>query len=95
MPHLISLAKQLEARSRLASELRALALDLLGLYQPEDVPPDCAAWVRATVEAAVSDACDPAISALTRRLNAELRVAPPYFARRIDDARLRHEAGFA
>jgi hypothetical protein len=95
LPHAIALTKQVEARKPLASELRALALDMLGLYQPEDVPAECAAWVRTTVEAAVSDVCDPAIAALTRRLNAELRLAPSDVARRIDDARLRREAGFA
>jgi hypothetical protein len=70
-------------------------LDLLGLYEAEELPRECAAWVHTTIETAVSSLCHPAVSALTRHLRSELAVAPPDIARRIDEAKRRHEAGFA
>jgi hypothetical protein len=72
-----------------------IALDLLGLYEAEEMSGECARWVRTTIESAVAEICDPAISTLTHRLAAELRVAPSDVARRIDLTRRRHEAGFA
>jgi hypothetical protein len=95
LPRGIASARQLEARHRLASELRMIALDLLGLYEAEEMSGECARWVRTTIESAVAEICDPAISTLTHRLAAELRVAPSDVARRIDLTRRRHEAGFA
>jgi hypothetical protein len=95
LPRGITSARQLEARHRLASELRMIALDLLGLYEAEEMSGECARWVRTTIESAVAEICDPAVSTLTRRLAAELRVAPSDVARRIDLTRQRHEAGFA
>ncbi len=95
LPRMITTSRQVEARSRLDSELRAIALDLLGLYEGEELPPDCAAWVRATIEAAVSEVSDPAVAMIALRLRSALGGAPTDVARRIDAARLRHEIGFA
>jgi hypothetical protein len=95
LPRAIPHTRQMDARSRLRSELRGIALDLVGLYQVEEMPRECATWVRTTIEAAVAEVCDPTVAALTRRLSAELLVAPADVARRIDMARRRHEAGFA
>lgn len=91
----ITRARQAEARNHLAAELRAIALDLLGLYEAEEMPRECATWVRTTVEAVVAEVCEPALASLTRSLTSELRQAPAEVARRIDRTRLRHEAGFA
>jgi hypothetical protein len=93
LPRLISTLRQVEARRQLDSELRAIALDLLGLYEAEELPRECALWVRTTVEAAVSEVSEPAVSVLALRLRSALRAAPTDVARRIDAARLRHEAG--
>ena len=91
----ITASRVVGARTRLAHDLRWIALDLLGLYDPEELPGECAAWVRATAEAAVSRICDPAVSDLVQFLRAELATAPAPIARRIDETRRRHEAGFA
>ena len=95
VPGAISLAREQEARSRLGAELRAIALDLIGLYDSEELPAHCAAWVRTTIEAAVAGIHDPAVAAIAGHLRAQLAVAPPDIARLIDQARRRHEAGFA
>ena len=95
VPRAITRSRQVEARSRLAFELRAIALDLLGLYEAEELPRECAAWLRTTIETAVSSISGPTVSALTSHLRSELAVAPVEVARRIDQAKRRHEAGFA
>ena len=95
LPRMITTSRQLEARSRLDSELRAIALDMLGLYEGEELPPECAAWVRTTIEVAVSEVSDPAVSMIALRLRSALGLAPADVARLIDAARLRHEIGFA
>ena len=94
-PPMITTSRQLEARTRLDDELRAIALDLLGLYRADDLPGECAAWVRTAIEAAVSEVSDPTVSVLALRLTSALGAAPTDVARRIDAARLRHEAGYA
>ncbi len=95
MPPTITTSRQIEARSRLDAELRAIALDLLGLFQGDELPGECAAWVRTTIEAAVSEVSEPAVSVLALRLTSALGDAPRYVSSRIDAARLRHEAGYA
>ena len=91
---LISIARQREASRRLAAELRALALDMLGLYDSEELSPEGAAWLRSTIEEAVARICDPAVSTIARQLSSQLPAAPPGTAHRIDQARHRHDAGF-
>jgi len=92
---MITSSRQVEARSRLDSELQAIALDLLGLYDVEELPRECTTWVRTAIKEAVSEISDPAVSELALRLRSALRGAPADVARRIDAARLRHEVGFA
>jgi hypothetical protein len=82
------------ARSRLDRELRLIAVDLLGPYQSDELPAECAAWVDATTEAAVSSVRDVTLAALAHVLDALLTAAPPDVARRLDEARVRHDAGF-
>ncbi len=94
VPSMITTSSQFEARSRLDSELRAIALDLLGLFQADELPGESAAWVRTTIEAAVSEVSDPTVSVLALRLRSALKGAPADVASRIDAARLRHEAGY-
>jgi hypothetical protein len=94
-PGLISTARQIEARNRLDAELRAIALDLLGLFPADELPRECAAWVRATIEAAVAQVSDPTVAVLALRLRSALGDAPADVARRVEAARLRHEAGYA
>lgn len=94
LPPAITTSRQLEARSRLDAELRAIALDLIGLFQADELPGEYAAWVRTTIEAAVSEVSDPTVSVLALRLRSALKDAPADVASRIDAARLRHEAGY-
>ena len=91
----ISLSRQHEASARLEAELRSIALDLLGLYDSEELPPECDAWVRSTVEAAVAGICDPAVAGVAGHLRKELAAAPADIVRRIGQAKRRHEVGFA
>lgn len=83
-----------EARSRLESELRAIAVDLLGRSQPGELPNDCAEWVASTVEAAVARVGASSLAALAQALDARLDVAPPGVARRLHEAEVRHDAGY-
>jgi hypothetical protein len=82
------------ARGRLQSELRAIAVDLLGRCQPGELPGDCAEWLATTVEAAVSGVCDSSLAALTEALDSQLGAAPPDLARRLREAEVRHDAGY-
>ncbi len=81
------------ARGRLDAELRAIAVDLLGRCQPDELPGDCAAWLAATVEDAVARICDSSLSALAEVLDSRLDAAPPGVARRLQEAEVRHDAG--
>ncbi len=83
-----------EARSRLESELRAIAIDLLGRPQPDELPSDCATWLATTVEAAVTGVCDSSLTALAEALDSRLGTAPRWVVRRLDDAEVRHDAGY-
>ena len=91
----ISATRVAGARGRLACELRLIALDLLGLYESDELPGECANWVRITVDAAVELTCDPTLSSVVTHLRSELETAPADVTGRIDEARRRHEAGFA
>jgi hypothetical protein len=82
------------ARRRLEMELRAIAGDLLGGCQPGDLPSDCAEWLDATVDAAVRTSCESALAALTEILQSRLDAAPREVARRLEDAEVRHDAGY-
>ncbi len=82
------------ARRRLESELRAIAVDLLGRCQPDELPSDCAAWLASAVDVAVARVCDPSLSALAEALDSRLGSAPPRVAKRLDDAEARHDAGY-
>jgi hypothetical protein len=82
------------ARSRLESELRAIAVDLLGRSEPGDLPRECAEWLATTVEAAVRRVCDSSLAALAETLDARLDAAPPRIARRLEEAEARHNAGY-
>lgn len=82
------------ARSRLEAELRAIAVDLLGRCQPGELPDDCAEWLATTVEAAVTRVCDTSLAALAETLDSRLGAAPPRVARHLDEAEVRHDAGY-
>jgi hypothetical protein len=83
-----------QARSRLQSELRAIAVDLLGRCQPDELPSDCAAWLAETVEAAVERVSDSSLSALVETLDSRLDSVSPRIARRLYQAEVRHDAGY-
>jgi hypothetical protein len=89
-----SLARTL-ARSRLEREVRAIAVDLLGRCQPDELPDDCTEWLATTVDAAVTRVCESSLAALADSLDSRLDVAPPWVARRLRDAEVRHDAGYA
>jgi hypothetical protein len=74
--------------------LRSIAIDLLGPNESDEFPEACADWVAATTEAAVSTVCDAALDGLVQALDALLGDVPPDVARRLDEARVRHDAGF-
>ena len=82
------------ARRRLEAELRAIAVDLLGRCQPDEVPSDCAAWLASAVDAGVARVCDSSLSALAEVLDSRLGAAPPRVAKRLDDAEARHDSGY-
>jgi hypothetical protein len=82
------------ARSRLETELRAIAVDLLGRCQPGELPNDCAEWLATTVEAAVGRVCDSSLAVLAETLDSRLDAAPPGIARRLQEAEVRHDAGY-
>jgi hypothetical protein len=82
------------AQGRLERELRAIAVDLLGRCQPDELPHDCAAWLATAVEEAVTRVCGSSLSALAETLDARLEAAPPWIARRLREAEVRHDAGY-
>jgi hypothetical protein len=82
------------ARSRLETELRGIAVDLLGRCQPGELTGDCAEWLATTVEAAVSRVCDSSLALLAETLDSRLDAAPPRIARRLEEAEVRHDAGY-
>jgi hypothetical protein len=86
---------RVKAWSRLADELRSIATDLLGPTESDEFPSACADWVATTTEMAVSRVCDEALDALVQSLESMLTDVPPEVARRLDEARVRHDAGFA
>jgi hypothetical protein len=83
------------ARPRLESELRSIAMDLLGPNGTDGLSPRCAVWVTATTHAAAAEACDRALGALVEALDMALIDVPPEITRQLDRARVRHDAGFA
>jgi hypothetical protein len=82
------------ARSRFETELRAIAVDLLGRCQPGELPNDCAEWLATTVEAAVTRVCDSSLAVLAETLDSRLDAAPRWIVRRLEEAEVRHDAGY-
>jgi hypothetical protein len=82
------------ARSRLETELRAIAVDLLGRCQPGELPNACAEWLATTLEAAVTRVCDSSLAVLAETLDSRLDAAPRGIARRLEEAEVRHDAGY-
>ena len=82
------------AWSRLEAELRSIVVDLLGPNETDELPADCAEWVAATTQRAISGLCDEALDGLVHALESLLVDVPPDIARRLDDARIRHDAGY-
>jgi hypothetical protein len=82
------------ARSRLETELRAIAVDLLGRCQPGELPNDCAEWLATTLEAAVTRVCDSSLAVLAETLDTRLDAAPRSIVRRLEEAEVRHDAGY-
>jgi hypothetical protein len=93
-PDLIRSLARVGARSRLEGELRLIAIDVLGLSEPDELPPGCSGWVYRTADAAVSGVCEASLAALVHALDALLAEAPLEVARRLDEARARHDAGW-
>ncbi|HEU0244979.1 MAG TPA: hypothetical protein VFQ75_13835, partial [Candidatus Limnocylindrales bacterium] len=79
---------------RLDLALYAIARDLLGPNESDELPAACADWVAMAVQAAVSDVRDAALEGLVETLDVLLADAPPDVARRLHAARIRHDAGF-
>ncbi|MGH2466218.1 MAG: hypothetical protein ACRDGL_00565 [Candidatus Limnocylindrales bacterium] len=83
------------ARPRLASELRSIARDLLGACEPDELPPDLAAWVEATTATVAEAVCDVALAALLRALETTVAGAPRELVQRLDAAAVGHDVGIA
>jgi hypothetical protein len=81
------------AWARLEHELRSIAVDLLGPNESDDLPAACADWVAATTQTAISGVCEAALDGLVQALDSLLIDVPPDVARRLDEARVRHDAG--
>ena len=79
--------------ARLEHELRSIAVDLLGPNESDDLPAACVDWVAATTQAAISGVCEAALDGLVQALDSLLIDVPPDVARRLDEARVRHDAG--
>jgi hypothetical protein len=86
-------AMRVGAKSRLETELRAIAVDLLGPFQSDELPPGLAAWVDTTTERAVATVCDESLAALIQALESRVMSAPPAFVESLDDVAARHDAG--
>ena len=82
------------AWSRLEDALRSIAVDLLGPNDSDELPAACADWVAATTQAATSDVCEAALDSLVQALDSLLVDVPSDVARRLDEARVRHDAGY-
>jgi hypothetical protein len=82
------------AWSRLEDELRSIAVDLLGPNETDELPAGCAEWVAATTEKAISGVCDEALDGLVQALESLLVDVPLDIARQLDEARIRHDAGY-
>ena len=82
------------AQARLEGELRSIAVDMLGPNESDEFPTECADWVAATTEVAVSRVSDSALEELVRGLDSLLVAIPPDVAGHLERAKARHEAGF-
>lgn len=83
------------AWARLEDELRSIAVDLLGPNESDELPAACADWVATTTRAAVMGVCESTLDGLVRALDSLLVDVPPDVARRLEQARIRHDAGFS
>ena len=81
------------ARARLYSELRLIVLDLLGPYDPNELPDEMSAWVEHAAGRAASAVCDVSMSALIRSLEETAEGAPAEIVHRLDQAAVRHDLG--
>ena len=81
------------ARARLRAELRSIALDILGLSEPADLPVEMAAYVQRATEVAASTACEGSIAALLDSIDATISDAPPAVVARLELAAVRRDAG--
>lgn len=81
------------ARARLYSELRSIALDLLGPCDPDELPVEMSAWVEYVAGRAASAVCDTSMSALIRSLESTVERAPREIVHRLDQAGARHDVG--
>jgi len=93
-PFLVRSLARTGARGRLETELRAIALDLLGRCGPGELPTACAEWLAETIDAAVTRVCDSSLAILAEALDSRLEAAPPGVARRLEEAEARHDAGY-
>ena len=86
--------ERVRAWSRLDGTLRAIAADLLvGPAEREPLLADAVKWLDATTDAAVIAVCSASLGALVRTLDSLLADVPPDVARRLSEARARHDAG--
>lgn len=83
------------ARARLEQELRSIAVDLLGTNEADEFPEACTDWVAATTASVVPGVCTAALDGLVQAIDSLLVDVPPDVARRLDEARVRHDAGFS
>lgn len=92
-PRLERRAATVGARRRLEREIAALATDLVGPADLDELSPESAAWLAAATDAAVAVVRDGALSVLVRALDRMLETAPTAVVHELDAIRNRHEAG--
>lgn len=92
-PRLGRRATRVMAQSRLNSELRSIALDILGPCDADILPDKLAEWVEGAADAAASAVCERSMAALTHELEAAIARAPRGVVGQLNAAALRRDAG--
>ncbi len=82
-----------QARARLATELRSIAYDMLGPHGPHGLSRECATWLESATEGVVASVCDTSLRMLTDALDRALARATPDVVHGLLEAGARRDAG--
>ncbi len=84
---------RVRGRDRLDAELLRIAMDVIGPYDRDDLPPEEREWLEEKMTRAVQAAIEPALQAFLAELAAGLVEAPDDLLARVTRAKLRREMG--